>query len=99
VGGDLAAPRRRGHGAAGRAAAAAGPRLPEGDLVVGLEQLARRIVPPVLPPLPRIAAGARARAELGRRLAGAESVLRELPLVGLLMLLMTVLVWLLLWLP
>ena len=75
-----------------------GLTLPEGDLVVVLEKLASRIAPPQLPAVPSVPAGARLLSTLGRSLAGAESLLRELPMVGLLMLLISVVVWLLLWL-
>ncbi len=90
----------------GRAWGRPGVRFPEGDIVVPLERSAAHFGAPSLPRAPSVPHTAPARAalaralagSLARSLAGAEGLLRELTMVGLLLLLVGVLVWLLLWL-
>ena len=82
---------------AARATRRPGLRLPEGDVVVWAERLVERMRLPG-PPSPRRAARtARPRARLGRVLGAAEAGMRELPVVGLAMLLVGVVLALVLW--
>ena len=86
---------------AGRALGRPGVTLPEGDIVVLFERLGGRVSalessrgaraarPPLIVPL---------RSDIGRRFDDVEGFLREMPMVGLLMLLVGVVVWLVLWL-
>jgi hypothetical protein len=75
-----------------------GPRLPEGDIVVLFERVAARFRMKAAPPTPGPARTATLRPVLGRSVAGIEGLMRELPIVGLLMLLVGVVVWFVLWL-
>ena len=91
---------------AGRALGRPGVRLPEGDVVVLFERLGGRVSAPELSPAPpagrtrtaRPAHRVQLRSAIGRRLEDVEGSLREMPMVGLLMLLVGVVVWLVLWL-
>ena len=84
---------------AGRALGRPGLRLPEGDIVVWGERLGAH----VRAPLPSVAARpsrtARSRARLRRGVDVVERAMRELPAVGLAMLLVGVVLWFVLWSP
>ena len=84
---------------AGRALGRPGVRLPEGDVVVWVERWAARArapIPSVAVPPPRTA---RSRAGLRRSVDVVERGMRELPAVGLAMLLVGVALWFVLWAP
>ncbi len=83
---------------AARATGRPGLRLPEGDVVVWAERLAAGTRAPAAPSAVRAPRTARFRGRLGRFLAAAESGMRELPVVGLAMLLVGVVLWFVLWL-
>ena len=70
-----------------------GLRLPEGDVVVLAEALVRRAPTPGAPaPQPRRRSGS-TRARVGARLAVLERRMREMPIVGVVMLLVAVAAW------
>jgi formate hydrogenlyase subunit 3/multisubunit Na+/H+ antiporter MnhD subunit len=82
---------------AARATGRPGLRLPEGDVVVWVERATQRERSAAAPTPPRAPRPVRSRVGLGRVVAAAEAGMRELPAVGLAMLLVGVVLALVLW--